>query len=363
MRIIKLVSGMIFNDEFDSTELNSRWDVIPNLPLRYSLIEKPGYLQVYHGSPDLMFLFNEPNKYIMDIRNEYVPQNDGLYAGVIAFKSKDECLEVLEYYDVESSSSSVYEYIRLIKDNNLYTAYGKNHEDSEWQLVGCGEFISTGKAGIVVRGPSISGSSTFSLDYVRLYKAQNFQIINVPVGYKVQFEDALHNIKSVQKVNSTYNGVSFNITEVPPYKGYLKIFDNTGVLISQSDMIEFCGGDVFFYGANLDVKIDGKNIYSDKEYFLGYFHGDSINFVVTLTNTFSCTFENVSISAQQVLDLKGYENVSFCLDEIGNYVQNLQLGNMAENSTVTIYGRVNRSQIDVPSSTEPYRFNLKVLYD
>ena len=163
MQILRLVQGKILFDEFDSLELGSNWQVIPDDSSRYSLAERPGFLKAFHGDTNLLLLTDEPDEYVIDIRNEYVPLNGQISAGLSVYKSIDNQLEVLEYYDENQDSSFVYQYLRLERSGSVYTAYGRNTETDAWILVGSGEFHSSGKVGITVKGPSVAGSSEYSV--------------------------------------------------------------------------------------------------------------------------------------------------------------------------------------------------------
>ena len=72
MEIIRIIKGMLYDDEFENTTLDKKWLLIPNDSTRYSLVERSGFLKLFHGNPNLMLLLEEPDsEYVFDLRNEY----------------------------------------------------------------------------------------------------------------------------------------------------------------------------------------------------------------------------------------------------------------------------------------------------
>jgi hypothetical protein len=363
MNLNRISKGELLFDEFNSTSLNSSWLVIPNDPLRYSLVELSSYLKLFHGSTDLMVLTDEPDvSYVLDIKNNYVPQSDGIQAGIVVFKELNDNLEILEYYDVEKSSAFVYEYLRLMKNGSFYTVYARNTEASSWELVASVQFENAGKVGLIIKGPLISGAPEFEVDYVRIYKNQEVQIVNVPVGYKIEAYRENGSILGAKRVTNLYNGVSFQFDDVPPVNLTIKTYDALDNLVGSST-INVCGGDIWFYGAVLKVTVDGNDLSQDTEYVLGHFTNSEINFQVTIENTQDFTFENISLTAAQYDANIGYQFVQF-LDLTDNtYKSIVNLGNILPNSVQQISAKITRSSEMIGTDVNPYKFNLKILTD
>lgn len=362
MNTVKIVSGKILFDEFDSTNLNDCWTLIPNDPTRYSLTERSGFLKIFHGDPDIMMIMDEPDQYVLDLRNEYVPLNDSCRAGIVVYKDLDNSLEVLEWMDSTKDASYVYEFIRIIKNNNIYTAYGMNTEGGTWDLIGSGEFQSAGKVGLIVRGPSIEGSPDFVVDYVRLYRSQDIQYLNVPVGYTVRLNDANHNLLSVKKVVSPYNGVRFTVDKIPPFQGYFMVYNENGDLIHTSNIFDLCGGDIYYYGAVLEVSLNGNDLTNTEECFLGYFIQNEIDFTLELFNPHDTSFLNVTLMAGQYQTNDGYKCVTFSTMPDSGFANSVSIAEITAGSKITIYGKISRNDTVTPSDIDPFKFLIKLIY-
>jgi hypothetical protein len=360
MNIIRLTSGKIFFDEFDESVLKTEWKLIPDDNSRYSLVERPGFINIYHGIPNFMMLCDEPSSYILDVKNEYLPNNDLIQAGVIVYSSEEEKLEVLEYFDVAKSSAFVYNYIRVEKSDYIYTIYGKNLIDTPWEFIGAVRFNSSAKVGLLVKGPQTGNAPDFSVDYFRMYKSKKIQILNVKQGYLAEIYDQNNMlIQSVQVYNPN-NGAEFNIDELMPFTGYFKIFDEELNVVSTSGIMEICGGDIFYHGLYLDVLIDGKSLKPEGEHFLGYFSKNEINFTVEVVNRFSQEFGQVTISAVPYLDDTSNEQVYFSLTQDGEYVSTLNIGNILPNQDILLFGKIIRDADRLPLDIEPCKFNIQL---
>jgi len=363
MNIIRLISGMLFFEEFDSTQLDSRWTVTPNDALRYSLVERPGFLKMFHGIPDLYLLTIEPDNYVVDIKNEYVPINNSIHAGICAYKTMQSQLEVSEYYDETQDAAFVYQFIRLEKDGNVYTAYGKNLDQSSWELVASCEFKSSGKFGMSLKGPQTEGASDYNLDYFRVYKNHTIQILNVPLDYTIHLVDETDSVIGTRRVSNTFSGVSFETDKIPPFVYYFRVYDTNGVLVCTSTPTSMCGGDIYFYGAVPMVSIDGNSLYQDTDYFLGYFTNTDIPFKIDISNPYSNEFNSSTLSAIQYLEDEGYKCVRFSSTLDGEYTNSIVLPVMTGNSSISVYGKITRdSTVLERTGFEPFRFNLSITY-
>lgn len=365
MNTIRLVKGEIFFDDFNSAELDPRWTLLPNLPERISLVERPGYLKIFHGVPDIMVLMDESDNYILDVKNDYIPLTSLVQSGIIVFRELDQSLEVLEYYDAERSEYYVYEYIRLIKSGNLYTVYGRNTQQDSWELVASLEFQSAGKVGLICKGPSVAGSSHYNVDFVKMYKSNELQLLNVPVGYRVDIcREYTNEVIFSRRVTSPYNGASLVLDEIPNVRAYFKIFDESYNEVHTSAIFDMCGGDVYYYGSTLNVYVNEQSMRLDTEYFLGYYQSNKIDFTIRLQNPHEVPFNNVTIEAIPYEDDQiGYSLVKFSSvenDLSENYTATLTISQIEGSGSTTIYGRVFRSSEVEPSDVDPFKFNLKI---
>ncbi len=359
MNTVRLVRGEIFFDDFTEPTLRDEWTVIPNDELRYSLTERPGFINLYHGSQDLMMLIDEPESYVMDVKNDYVPNTEYQQAGLIAFRGIGDSLEILEYFDVNRDESFVYRYLRLIKELQIYTIYCRNTEWDEWELIGSLEFKSAGKVGLIVKGPWDPSTLSFSVDFVRVYKNREIQIINVPLGFKVELYRNTGELISAKRVLEPYKGVQFTFEDIPPVLGYFRVYDDENNLVHTTDIFDMCGGDLYYYGASLEVYVNANELHQDRDFFLGYFKNSVIDFNVEVRNPFDVMFGDVRISAVQYGTDDAYSFVKFSLDGV-NYESELSLGNIIGNTSVQLKGRIERDLNYEASDIFPSKFNIKV---
>jgi len=361
MNIVKIVSGKIFFDEFDNTELNPKWEMIPYLPQRISTSELSGFLKMYHGNPDVYLLVDEPdNEFVLDIRNNYRPQIHDIYAGIVVFKEPNYNLELLEYYDVSKAETYVYEYMRLVKTKDVYIAYGKNTLSEPWEVLGSGYFYSGKKIGLVVKGYQ-EPSPSFDVYYFRLYRSNRIQIINIPINYKVQLLNESNTILDTKKVLDPYVGVIFTQDDIPPYRRYFKVFNENNELVHTSILFDIVGGDTFYYGAVLNCYINDEKLWEAGEYFLGTFKDSEIPFTVKLENPYENDIRNISIQAVPYDTNPGYDWVKFSNTVDGTYTDILPIEVVSANNSITLYGKVIRDT-SVTSSIEPYKFLIRVNY-
>jgi len=361
--LIRIFKGEIFSDEFNTGVLSDEWTLIPNDSLRYSVTELPDYLKMFHGTPDFMMLINEPEQYVMDVKNNYVPLTEAVQAGIVVFRELDRSLEILEYYDVTKDESFVYEYIRLVKQGQIYTVYAKNTISSSWELLACVNYEGSGKVGLIVKGPAVAGASEFEVDFVRIYKSQEFRIVNIPINYKVEVYRKDGSLLGGRRVTDVYNGVSFSFDDIPPVSLQVKVYNENDVLVYQTSSLQVFGGDVYLYGPSIEVKINGQTLYQDTDYMLGHFKEGVVDFELEITNPYSILFPNVGVSAMKYGNNEGYRYVKFLDESDGEYKETVYIGDVALGETKIVKGRIFRNT-DMPDlEYNPYKFNIRILSD
>lgn len=362
MITVRLSSGKILFEEFTDPTLNrSVWEVKPDNPSRYSLTEQFGSLKLFHGESDAYLLTTEPDEsYVLDMHNTYWPQVDGDQAGLVVYKSETEKLEILEYFDVEKNERFVYEYLRIIKSGDLYSAYGRNLDHEVWELFGTIKILGAGKVGLVIKGGMGTGFFDFVSHYVRVYKSQQISYLNVSPGQTVRMVSTTGVILDSQICKPENSGVTLHLKEVPPHGVYFIIYDENLNVIHRSYDFDACGGDTFYYGAVLEVFVNGELMSSDSNFFLGYFESSIIDFEVTLKNPHSVPFVNVAISASQYGSDPGWEFVKFSTDGV-TYTDTVLISSIHAQTENKIHGRVIRDPNVLASTVEPFKFHLKLL--
>lgn len=131
-------SGRIYEDAFVSSNLDSKWEVLPNDATRYEA--GSGSLVLKHGQDPLYMFYKsltDMKQFVMDVKNSYNPDTEGCYGGIIVFVDEHNYMEIEEFLDVSLPTPllKTYPWIRLIRDYNYYTAYWSD-DGLIWNIIG-----------------------------------------------------------------------------------------------------------------------------------------------------------------------------------------------------------------------------------
>lgn len=315
MGVVRLVeSGKIYEDDFSTPTLDDRWEVLPNDPTRYEI--RGGSLWLYHGDSPLYLFFSpltEINEFVLDVKNNYNPDIEGCYGGIVVFVDNQNYIEIEEYLDTTLTTPTLktYPWIRLIRHYNTYSAYWS--DDGEvWFPIGQASLGGTPKIGLFVRGTP--GCSPMEVEYIRITRGKEVVVDNLVENSVVELLDEFGNVVESKVVRPMQTHVSFNFDNKPyPFKGNFSIQlpDGNKFQVRQGENILIHKGDLFYFEVIPDlyyrewVEDDGGGRYVDvllfpnQERFLGYLKsGQSFaqNVYMFARNPFiSGSFRNVKI--------------------------------------------------------------------
>ena len=359
MFTVRLATGKILSEHFLYPQLDEVWSVHGDAS-QYNLTEKTGVLKLFHGPRDISILTEEPeDSYVIDIQNTYTPTQDGDVGGILVYKDKEEFLEFLEYFDSEKNSSFIYKFMRIVRLGKLYSAYGRNVDTSEWEFIGSVSLNGQGVVGVTLKGDNLPDYTEFHVNEIQIYKSQTIQFININPGQKVRMYNEDGRLLSSQICKPGYSGVVLNFTEKPPYNVYFELCSEDGKVIHTTDIFSAYGGDVYYYGAKLQVFVNDERLNNDEPYFLGHYEDNVIYFDIKLVNPYDVTFSNLSLKAMQYKTSNGYQNVSFSLTG-DTYEKSIEIPDMGPQDEVFVKAKIERDVSLEGVSYEPFKFFLKI---
>lgn len=359
----RISNGLVFRDQFETIELNSMWQVSPSDNTRYSLTEKPGYLRLKHGDPDLFILMNSPRfDFVMEVDTKYVPVRASDQGGIVAFRDKDTRLELLEYFDPATGTTIAYDRIRIIRRSDLIEGYGSNNNGKTWDLIGV-SYLSAPKIGVVLHGIQEAQSSNLDISEIRMYRDTTVQIGNLIPGQLVKLVDDKGVTIGAETcdVNSDHvkiNGVNFTF----PLKGKIQIYDTSSLLLDETTLLtDIWGGDVFWYGVKLDLEVDGILMRQDREYQLGNMEAGLIERIMYVVNNNDIPLYNVRASVLALSEYYGWEWTDIASDlygQPGTYQDSILLGTIQPGERVPVWCKITRRPYQQIASLQDYKFRI-----
>jgi hypothetical protein len=361
----RIANGLVFQDKFDTDELDARWQVSPSDDSRYSLTEKPGYLRLKHGDPDLFILMNSPRyDFVMEVDTLYVPTRASDQGGVVAFRDKDTRIELLEYYDPATGTTIAYDKLRLIRKADLFEGYGSNDNGKTWDLIGV-SYMSAPKVGMVLHGIQEAQSDDLDIDEVRMYRDTTVQVGNLIPGQIVKLVTETGTVIGTETCKENSDHIRIDCTNVSfPLKGNVQVFDTSGFLLDESGLIDdLWGGDVFWYGVKLDLEIDGIQLRQDREYQLGNMENGLIERRLFVVNNNDIPIYNVRISVMALSEYYGWEWADIASDlfgEPGTYQDTILVGTIQPGDRIPIWCKITRRPYQQIASLHDYKFRLMI---
>lgn len=359
----RINSGLVFRDQFNTHELDPKWQVSPSDESRYTLTEEPGCLRLRHGDPDLYILMDSPRfDFVFEIDTNYDPLRASDQGGITVYRDHETFIELLEFYDPNTGTTIKYDTIRMIKRADLYEGYGTNDGGRTWELIGT-SFMSATKIGMVLHGVLEADSDTLDVKEVRMYRDTSLQIANLVEGMTVRLFDGAGLLLSEQKVGANKDHAKLNLQNTTfPLTGKLELYDATGTFLAETAVFsDLWGGDVFYYGVKLDLEIDSVLVRPDREYQLGYMKNGSIEKKVKLINTHDVTVYNVHASVLAHSDYYGWEWVDIANDvfgQPGTYKDVILVGDIGPGQSVNVWIKIVRQPKQQMASLQDYKFRL-----
>lgn len=360
----RISNGFVFEDKFDKTELNTDiWQVSPSDHSRYSLTEKPGFLRLKHGDPDLFILMNTPRyDFVMEVDTKYVPVRPSDQGGIVAYLDNETYIEMLEYYDPKTGTTFAFDRLRMVKRGDLYEGYGSNNNGAMWELIGTA-FMIAPKIGISLHGIQESSSDNLDIDGVRLYRDTKVQVGNLNPGQTVKLLSHTNVIvgTAVCPIDQDYAKIDAQNVNFP-FKGKVQIFDTTGFLLDETEVFDdIWGGDVFWYGVKLDFEIDGLLMRQDREHQLGNMESGIIERKGYVINNNDIPIYNIRASVMALSEYHGWEWTDIATDmfgEPGIYGDVINLGHLEPGERVPIWMKITRQPSQQVASLHDYKFRV-----
>ena len=371
-KLNKVLNGLMFMDDFNSTALKMEYTLSSSDPERYSLTERLGYLRLKHGGEPFLVLLDSPDTdFVFEISNDYVPKLESDFSGMIAWKSMDDYVELLEWYDTNQDTAITYPYMRLEKVGLSYTGYG-SQDGRTWSLIGTIKLPGAGKIGLIINGPQEEDSVPFDVDYIKVFRNKYLQITNLKPGYVVQLFSEESDLLEELVVGDMENGAKLDLTNyICPFNGKVRISNGTGEELLYSD-IKVQQGDVYYYGDVLDVyhvTDSGEELLIlTQDVFLGTMSGGNILQRFRVHNNTQNDFHNVMINVLPYDFNFGHQWVTLATEdieteEVGEFNKPLDLGDIPQGESRYFWMKVTRDASHMIASTDPYRFTLLVLND
>jgi hypothetical protein len=361
----RILSGLVFKDDFSSTVLNEMWQVSPSNPSRYSLTDVPGVLRLKHGEPDVYVLMNAPRfDFVFEADTNYAPTRPLDQGGLVAFRDKDTRVELLEYYDPATGTTYAYDRLRMVRKGDLVEGYGTNDNGSTWELIGV-TFINAPKIGFVLHGVQETQSVPLDIKEMRMYRSTLIQIGNVVEGMRAVLLNEYNNVLRDEICKKDRDHIDLDVSTLQmPIKAKLRLYDAMGSLIEETPvMTDIWGGDLFWYGVKLDVEIDGTLLRQDREFQLGNMQGGVIEKKIYIINNNDISIPNVRISVEAYSDYFGWQWVDVARDvfgQPGSYQDAIYVGNMMPNDRTPVWIKIKRQPEQQFASLNDYKFRLAV---
>ena len=380
----RVISGNIFLDNFDSVNLDKRWTASPSLDSRYSLVERPGYLRIKHADTPTYILTDIPNteQLMFEIKNDYKPVVSTDIGGIVVFKTIDDRVELVEYYDPVIDVSRNYLYVRMYKNGDVYDGYG-SQDGITWELIGSARIEDAAKIGLVLNGAVSPLSVPLDVDSVSAYRDRFLYVENLQPGMKAQLIDKDNDLVKEYVVDSSESVARFDMFALPlPFEGYIKLYTPTNSLLFKTPTQMLYPGDEFQYIINLKVKFqrriitlkdDGNGVMIPKSEFISdtdFVLDDVVNIGGMESNTMEGLVTVENLDDMDIVGLEAYvelftnayatHKVQLARDEYGspsNY-QDKVIISIPAKSSVSFWMKVTATNIQTISKKDMFRYKL-----
>lgn len=252
-------SGRIYEDDFSNSTLDPKWEVLPDDPTRYEV--SGGNLVLKHGAPTL-YMFLKPltdiKQFVMDVKNNYNPDTEGCYGGIVVFVDAHNYMEIEEFLDTSLPTPllKTYPWIRLVRDYNYYTAYW-SEDGAIWNIIGSVELGGAPKIGLYLRG---DGDHPMTVEYIRVNKGTSVKVDNLTKGTSVDLIDKNGVVLETKVCKSGETSVSFSLDRYPyPFEGNFGITLTDGNRFQAIDAIKVYKGDLLYFEVTPDLYYKESN--------------------------------------------------------------------------------------------------------
>jgi hypothetical protein len=339
------------------------WQVSPSDNTRYSLTEKPGYLRMKHGDPDLFILINSPRyDFVLEVDTSYVPVRASDQGGVAAFRDQQTRIELLEYYDPATGTTKAFDKLRLIRRADLFEGYGSNDNGKTWELIGV-SYMTAPKVGMVLHGIQEAQSDDLDISEVRMYRDTTVQVGNIIPGQTVKLVDSAGTTLGLEICKQDSDYIKIDCTKmIFPLTAKIQVYDTAGFLLDETALLtDVWGGDVFWYGVKLDLEVDNILLRQDREYQLGNMASGIIERLTYVINNNDIPLYNVKCTIMSMSEYYGWEWTDIAADlygQPGTYQDSIFIGTIKPGERIPLWCKVTRRPYQQIASLQDYKFRL-----
>lgn len=386
----KVSSGLVYYDNFQGGFLNPLWNIVPTTTVtsgtRYSLTDIPGALRLKCDDlPTYGFLqsLSDNTDFVLDIRNNYQPINQGDQAGLLVYSSESDSISVDQYYDGETATQ--YPYLRLIRTFNDYEAYA-SLDGTIWQALGRQTYWNSSpqigvylQAGLSQSTPATPiDSQPMDLYEVKVYNGTKVTVTNLVAGMVVELVDTNGNRLAWGNCLTGKSYAEIDVSSLPmPFLAGVNIYGSDGSKMTSnlSSPITFWGGDTYKFSISPDVYWLEENSSVDKldedtETFLGYINGGSSTYSyrkLMVQNNTTGTFSNLNLALQEYNNTNDYLTMaSIALDDgTGNpetFTDTLSVPTLESGQSFVLWVKIMRDNSGIPKDQAFFQVQIESTY-
>ncbi len=314
-----------------------------------------------HGDPDLFVLMTTPRyDFVMEVDTDYQPIRPSDQGGIVVYYDNNNYIEMLEYFDSVTGITKAYDKLRMIKRSDLFEGYGSNDNGKTWELIGT-SFMNAPKIGLVLHGLQESSSDVLDVGAVRMYRDTKIHVGNLNPGQIVKLYSAAGVLLGEAVCGNDADHVKIEGQNIVyPFNGRVDLHDKTGFLLDSTGVVnDIWGGDVFWYGVQLDFELDGLILKQDREHQLGNMQGGVIERKAYIINSNDIPIYGVKASIGALGSYLGWEWADVALDVYGEpstYQDVIEIGDLEPGERVPIWLKVTRRASQQIASLQDYKF-------
>jgi hypothetical protein len=357
----RIQSGQAQVDTFDEVTLDPVWIVTPNDPLRYSVTDRPGFLRLMHGSPNLYLLRDEPgSKYLMDLKLDYTPDSETDQGGLVAYRSNEQMIELVSYYDAGQLGPWVG--MRLYRNGTTYQAYASADGDT-WIYIGSQQISLTDRIGLTLH--SAVDTTLMDVDTWQVASDRYVHVGNLLDGMYVELADSLGDVVVTATCTTPADRIVIDMIERPiPFEGTLRLYGASSLLLHETELGDIWPGDIFWYDVNMQLWMNGELVSPDSTTYLGTMQDGYIEVPLMLVNVDPDTVINVLVAMQQFQTYRGWDWVQVAPDILGvpgDYVDNVPITSLVSGGTFPFWMRVETpDEATAFDAFEDWKFQLVI---
>lgn len=300
--------------------------------------------------------------FVMEVDTDYQPVRPTDQGGIVAYLDNENYIEMLEYFDSVTGITKAFDRLRMIKRSDLYEGYGSNDNGATWELIGTA-FMNAPKIGLILHGIQETSSDVLDVDAVRIYRDTKLHVGNLNTGQTAKLFSKTGVLlgEAVCGANADYAKIECQNINFP-LEGQVKLYDSTGFLLDETPVLsDIWGGDVFWYGIQLDFELDGLVLKQDREHQLGNMQGGVIEKKAYIINNNDIPVYNVRMSIIAHGSYLGWEWADVSKDSFGEplaYSDMIELGTMQPGARVPVWMKVTRRASQQIASLQDYKFRV-----